>query len=154
MNDNLFNISENLRKQQEIDTAKAWSHLSRKIAKSSFRIKTWDISRNVAVILLPLLLLHQFLIIPLFDSSQPEMITLTSAPGMITKTVLPDGSEVWLNAQSELIYPQKFTGKERTVKLTGEAFFSVVSNEKNRFNVLMSDDIKVSAFGTEFNIHA
>ena len=82
------------------------------------------------------------------------MITLISAPGMVTKAVLPDGSEVWLNAQSELTYPQRFTGKERTVQVSGEAYFKVAADKKNRFNVVMPDDITVSAFGTEFNIHA
>ena len=82
------------------------------------------------------------------------MITLSSAPGIVTKAVLPDGSEVWLNAQSELTYPVQFTGKERTVRLSGEAYFKVVADQKNRFNVMMPGDISVSAFGTEFNVNA
>lgn len=153
-NGDIQDLSENLRKQKEIDTVKAWSRLSRKITLDSFRVKVWNITRTAAAILLPLLLLHQYVIQPMLQSTPPEMITLISAPGMVTKAVLPDGSEVWLNAQSELTYPQKFTGKERIVRLSGEAYFKVVADEKNRFNVAMPDDITVSAFGTEFNIHA
>ncbi len=150
----LYNLSENLRKQKEIGTAEAWTRLSRKIALISFRTRVWNITRTAASILLPLFLLHQYVIQPMLKTTPPEMITLSSAPGMVTKAVLPDGSEVWLNAQSELTYPQRFTGKERTVRLSGEAYFKVAADKKNRFNVVMPDDIIVSAFGTEFNIHA
>ncbi|WP_352421910.1 FecR domain-containing protein [Proteiniphilum sp.] len=152
--DTLHGLSENLRKQKEIDSDKAWTQLSRKITFLSFRVKAWNITRTAAVILLPLFLLHQYVIQPNLKITPPEMITLVSAPGMVTKAVLPDGSEVWLNAQSELTYPQRFTGKERTVQVSGEAYFKVVADKKNRFNVVMPDDITVSAFGTEFNIHA
>lgn len=152
--DTLHNLSENLRKQKEIDSDKAWTQLSRKITFLSFRAKVWNVTRTAAVILLPLFLLHQYVIQPNLKTTPPEMITLISAPGMVTKAVLPDGSEVWLNAQSELTYPQRFTGKERTVQVSGEAYFKVAADKKNRFNVVMPDDITVSAFGTEFNIHA
>ncbi len=152
--ESLHTLSENLRKQKEIDTAKAWTRLSGKIALISFRTRVWNITRTAAAILLPLFLLHQYVIQPMLKITPPEMITLASAPGMVTKAVLPDGSEVWLNAQSELTYPQRFTGKERTVRLSGEAYFKVVANKKNRFNVIIPDDLIVSAFGTEFNIHA
>jgi ferric-dicitrate binding protein FerR (iron transport regulator) len=151
----LHALSENLRKQKEIDTDGAWARLSEKIKFVSFRTKAWNITRTAAAILLPLFLLHQYVIQPMLKTgTSPEMITLTSAPGMVTKALLPDGSEVWLNAQSELTYPQRFTGKGRTVRLSGEAYFNVVADEKNRFDVVMPGDITVSAFGTEFNIHA
>lgn len=150
----IYELSENLRKQKKIDTEKAWTRLSRKIAFASFRAKAWNIGRTAAAVLLPLFLLHQFVIQPMLKTTPSEMITLASAPGMVTKAVLPDGSEVWLNAQSELTYPRRFTRKERTVQLSGEAYFKVVADQKNRFNVMMPGDITVSAFGTEFNVNA
>ncbi len=153
-NGDIYDLSENLKKQKEIDTEKAWARLSQKIAFVSFQTKAWNITRTAAAILLPLFLLHQYVIQPMLDTAPPEMITLVSAPGIVTKAVLPDGSEVWLNALSELTYPQRFNGKERTVRLSGEAYFKVVADKKNRFNVVMPDDITVSAFGTEFNIYA
>lgn len=54
--DTLHNLSENLRKQKEIDSDKAWTQLSRKITFLSFRVKAWNITRTAAVILLPLVL--------------------------------------------------------------------------------------------------
>ncbi len=147
-------LSDNLSEQKKIDAERAWARLSRKITFASFRAKAWNIGRTAAAVLLPLFLLHQFIIQPMWTTTPAEMITLSSAPGIVTKAVLPDGSEVWLNAQSELTYPARFTRKGRTVHLSGEAYFKVVADQKNRFNVAMPDDITVSAFGTEFNIYA
>lgn len=150
----VYNLSENLRKQKGVDSSSAWDKLSWRMALLSFRAKAWNVTRTAAAILFPLLLLHQFVIQPMLDATPAETITLASAPGIITKAVLPDGSEVWLNAQSELTYPVKFKGKERTVELSGEAYFKVVADHKHRFNVQIPGHIAVSAFGTEFNINA
>ncbi len=150
----VYDLSENLRKQKAIDTAKAWGKLSRKISRVSFRKKAWDFTRTVAAVVFPLFLLHQFVIQPMLVAMPIEAITLSSAPGMVTKVILPDGSEAWLNAQSELTYPVRFTGKERRVELSGEAYFKVVADRENRFNVITPEGFTVSAYGTEFNINA
>src|SRR5690554_5361225 len=151
---NLYNLSDNLRKQKEVDASSGWNKVSRRIKRATFREKAWNFTRSAAAILLPLFLLHQFVVQPMLERIPAEMITLSSAPGIVTKAVLPDGSEVWLNAQSELTYPARFTRKGRTVHLSGEAYFKVVADQKNRFNVMMPGDISVSAFGTEFNVNA
>lgn len=150
----ICDLSENLIKQREIDTEKAWHRVFRKITHVAFRKRIWDITRTAVAILLPLFLLYHFMGQPTIKRSKPELITLVSAPGIVTKTVLPDGSEVWLNAQSELTYPQRFSGKERKVSVSGEAYFKVSADKKNRFTVEIPGDVIVSAFGTEFNIHA
>jgi len=150
----IYGLSENLKKQKKINTEKAWFRLSRRIKAVSFRTKIWNFSRTAAALLLPFFLLHQYVIQPMLKMTPPELITLTSAPGIVTKVVLPDGSEVWLNAGSELTYPIKFTKKERNVELTGEAYFKVIANHNNRFNVKIPHEVTVSAYGTEFNINA
>lgn len=150
----ICDLSDNLIKQKEVNTEKAWGRLSGKITFVSYKKRIWNSARTAAAIVLPLFLLHQYVIHPMLNTNPPEMITLVSAPGIITKAVLPDGSEVWLNAQSELTYPQKFSKKERTVSVSGEAYFKVSADKKNRFNVVMPEGITVSAYGTEFNIHA
>ncbi len=66
---------------------------------------------------------------------------------------LPDGSMVWLNAASSLSYPLQFSGKERLVKMTGEAGFRVVHNKQQPFRVLVNGHL-VEDIGTEFNINA
>jgi ferric-dicitrate binding protein FerR (iron transport regulator) len=53
--------------------------------------------------------------------------TLRTPPGGQFKLKLPDGTDVWLNAASSITYPTAFVGKERTVTITGEAYFEVKS---------------------------
>jgi ferric-dicitrate binding protein FerR (iron transport regulator) len=79
------------------------------------------------------------------------------------KLILSDGTKVWLNAASSLRYPSKFTGTDRRVELTGEAYFEVASQlsfagKKTPFIVQLPDqkNIKrsVEVLGTHFNINA
>lgn len=150
-----YNLFHDLEAQKKIDTAKAWKKLERKIERDKIKITIWSFIRNAAAILLPFFLMFQYVVQPLLkDAPQQELITLISAPGIVTKAILPDGSEVWLNSQSELTYPRQFTEKNRSVALVGEAYFSVVADDKNRFDVTTSDNTIVSAYGTEFNVNA
>lgn len=66
---------------------------------------------------------------------------------------LPDGTEVQLNSQSTLLYPQEFTGKDHSVFLLGEANFKVKPDKKHPF-IVKSNDFQVTALGTEFNVSA
>lgn len=66
--------------------------------------------------------------------------------------MLSDGSKVWINVGSSLTYPTAFTGKERKVKITGEAYFEVVHNEKIPFMV-QQGDLTVQDLGTHFNVN-
>jgi transmembrane sensor len=65
---------------------------------------------------------------------------------------LPDGSQVWLNASSRLVY-HAFSKKHREVELNGEAFFRVTKNEQAPF-VVKTGDLAVEVLGTEFNVMA
>lgn len=154
--DSLHSLLEDYEKQKTIDAAADWEKLRKRIAFDRNRRLFFNYLRNTAAILLPLFLAYQYLLYPILNESRhpKETIMVTSAPGMVTKTILPDGSEVWLNAMSSLTYPQRFTEKERTVQLSGEAYFKVVSDEKHRFNVETADGVKISAYGTEFNVNA
>ncbi|OQP61199.1 hypothetical protein A3860_05665 [Niastella vici] len=67
--------------------------------------------------------------------------------------VLPDGSKVWLNAESSIRYPVTFSGNERRVQITGEAYFEVVHNGKMPF-IVEKGDMQVEVLGTHFNINA
>ena len=69
------------------------------------------------------------------------------------KLVLPDGSKVWLNAESSIRYPVAFIGNERRVFVTGETFFEVAKDKSKPFRVV-ANDITVEALGTQFNVNA
>lgn len=67
---------------------------------------------------------------------------------------LPDGTRVWLNSSSSLSFPTAFTGKERKVILTGEAYFEVTKNKEMPFKVDVEGKQEVEVLGTHFNITA
>ena len=67
---------------------------------------------------------------------------------------LPDGSRVWLNAQSSLKYPTQFPGNQRVVFIEGEGYFEVANDVTKPFKVVMPDSSSVSVLGTHFNINA
>lgn len=80
----------------------------------------------------------------------PAIQKLSTPRGMDFKVILPDGTQVWLNAESTIEFPAAFIGNERRVTLRGEAYFKVARNEKFPF-IVTSDKMKVRVLGTEFN---
>ena len=66
---------------------------------------------------------------------------------------LADGTEVWLNAETEIRYPVQFTGDKRGVYLDGEAYFTVAPDKNKPFTVV-STHASVSVLGTQFNFRA
>ncbi|HWZ04561.1 MAG TPA: FecR domain-containing protein [Mucilaginibacter sp.] len=87
------------------------------------------------------------------DSAPIEDNVLTTPKGGEYQVVLPDGTKVWLNSASSLSYPVAFTGNERHVKLTGEAYFEVAKNKEKPFYVSINN-LQVKVLGTHFNISA
>lgn len=79
---------------------------------------------------------------------------LTTPRGGKFRIVLPDGTRVWLNAASSIRYPTAFTGKERKVEVTGEAYFEVAKNAVMPFRVNIDNRAEVEVLGTHFNINA
>lgn len=72
---------------------------------------------------------------------------------------LPDGTRVWLNAASSLRYPTTFTGSERKVELTGEAYFEVTHTSLQHSKtsqpfIVETGNMDVKVLGTHFNINA
>lgn len=70
------------------------------------------------------------------------------------QATLPDGSKVWLNAESSIKYPSKFDGNERVVEVNGEVYLEVQKNDQSKFTVKLSDERKIEVLGTKFNIQA
>jgi ferric-dicitrate binding protein FerR (iron transport regulator) len=85
--------------------------------------------------------------------SSSRINTLATSKGEQYQVILPDGSHVWLNAASTLKYPVAFTGNERLVELTGEAYFEVAHNKAMPFKVKTRQQ-QVEVLGTHFNINA
>lgn len=80
-------------------------------------------------------------------------LTVTTIKGQIYSLILPDGTKVWLNADSKLTFPSKFEGGIRKVALEGEGYFVVSHQTDNPFFVESRGQL-VEDLGTEFNIQA
>jgi putative anti-sigma factor len=66
---------------------------------------------------------------------------------------LADGTRVWLNSATKLVFPRNFTGSERRVVLSGEAFFEVARDESKPF-IVETSRMDVKVLGTRFNVNA
>lgn len=78
---------------------------------------------------------------------------LTTPRGGEFKIVLEDSTEVWLNAESKLIYPEEFAKNERRVEVYGEAYFKVKKDKHKPF-LVETDGQLLQVYGTEFNIRS
>ncbi len=107
---------------------------------------------------------------PTTNNQQPVYNTIETPKGGQYQINLPDGSKVWLNAASSLRFPASFTGNERKVELSGEAYFEIAhvtlpsggnrtgakkssGTEAMPFKVI-SGNQTVEVLGTHFNINA
>ena len=79
--------------------------------------------------------------------------TISTPNGGEFNVGLADGSKVWLNAASSLRFPASFTGSERNVVLTGEAYFEIAKNARKPFTVT-ANGTTTRVLGTHFNIKA
>lgn len=79
--------------------------------------------------------------------------TLYVPAGQRAQLTLQDGTEVWLNAQSTLKYPSRFSKKQRKVEVVGEAFFDVVTDSKRPF-IVGTPQVNLEVLGTQFNIYS
>ncbi|GET22725.1 FecR family protein [Prolixibacter denitrificans] len=87
------------------------------------------------------------------DSKTNEMNQLIVPYGKTSEMLLSDGTKIYLNAGSRLIYPDVFEGKHREVFLVGEAYFEVHKDPKHPF-IVQTTDINVEVLGTHFNVSA
>jgi len=79
--------------------------------------------------------------------------TISTPKGGQYQLELPDGSKVWLNATSSIHFPTSFTGTERRIEITGEAYFEIAKNPNMPFIVNVNNS-EVQVLGTHFNINA
>lgn len=87
------------------------------------------------------------------DNAEPVYNTLLVARCCEYHLVLADGTQVWMNSDSELRFPVDFIGAERRVYLKGEAYFQVAENAAKPFRV-EAQEMVVEALGTGFDVNA
>ncbi|NGM62382.1 FecR family protein [Sphingobacterium sp. SGG-5] len=91
------------------------------------------------------------------DNKEPVYSTIATPRGGQYQITLSDGTKVWLNAETKLTYPSRFTGKARVVELDGEAYFDVASNSAHGHRIpfiVKTAQQEVEVLGTQFNVNA
>ncbi len=146
-----------LAEMESIDSHSAFARIQDQFRDETKIIRYWEIFKKIAALLfIPLLVTSAWLFYKPIARNQVQqyaMQEITSPPGIRSQVVLPDGSKVWLNAESKIRFPVPFHREIREVDLTGEAFFDVKKNLEQPF-VVQSGKVKVKVLGTCFNCKA
>ncbi|MBN8687708.1 MAG: FecR domain-containing protein [Chitinophagales bacterium] len=87
------------------------------------------------------------------ESDEAFYNTITTPRGGQYQVTLSDGTRVWLNAASSIRFPVLFTGADRKVMITGEAYFEVAKNATRPFKVKTGRS-EIEVLGTHFNVNA
>jgi ferric-dicitrate binding protein FerR (iron transport regulator) len=82
-----------------------------------------------------------------------QMLVLTTPRGGQYQAILPDGTKVWLNAESSIRFPSKFDGAERRIELTGEVYLEIAQDKSKPFFVT-SKNTNIQVLGTSFNVNS
>ena len=143
---------------EEIDASLAFRKVMTRTKKHTKTKRLFTkITRIAAVLTVPLLIYTSWVTYKHFYEKQfQEQFAeqeFASPTGMRSRIILPDGTKVWLNAQSKLRYSVPFTGKNRSVYLEGEAFLDVVHNKRSPF-IVNAANTTVEVTGTRFDVKA
>lgn len=106
-----------------------------------------------ACLLVVIVVIQLFFPLPWEGKNAVKANQVGTKKGSKSHILLPDGTSVWLNADSKIIYPGEFHGKTREVSLVGEAFFDVVKNVDKPF-IIHTGTMDVKVLGTVFNVRS
>ena len=111
--------------------------------------RTWSVAA-VAIVLLGLITVTAYWQGSRQVQSNFSDIVVEAPLGSKTKLTLPDGSTVWLNAGSKMVYSQGFGVSDRRLAFQGEGYFEVEKNDEMPF-LVQTHDVNVTVVGTKFN---
>lgn len=137
-----------------VDTEKALSSVNGRIRGRKIGHLVRSLERIAAVLFIPLLIVAILETYSSLHKSPARLMTFSTSPGMVGSMTLPDGSRVSLNSNSTLSYPAEFTGDNRQVALSGEAYFAVAKDRRHPFIVSTPCHASVHVYGTHFNVEA
>ena len=149
----IYFASHAIERIQSRDAREAYRKVCGQIKKRKIHIYYKNCAKIAAVLIA--LVVSSFLVNVLFfrgEVVESQLITVRSNPGMRTNLRLPDGSDVWLNSNSQLSYMLPFDNDERKVTVSGEAFFDVSHNPDRAFIVGINDKTGVKVLGTTFDV--
>ncbi len=126
------------------------SPIARHFSLSHLVRKSLAVAAAISVIIMSAIYIHNNIGKPAFALTMNKIVV---PPGQRVNITLSDGTNVWLNACSELTYPASFAGESRNVSLKGEAYFNVSKNTEHPF-VVQTKKCDIKVLGTEFNVQA
>ena len=119
-----------------------------KAQKKQYRIRALKIAASISIFVA--LAISTFL----YESkAQVELITVSTKFGQKQELTLPDSPLVTLNAGSSITYPERFTGEQRAVQMSGEIFFDIKHDPDHPF-IVNTESLMTKVLGTTFNIKA
>lgn len=138
-------------KARELVKSRLIQQFSKSAKQNNRFISIWQ--KVAAVLIIPLILFSVWQ----FNEGVEEVaenhrFELIASKGQLSQCVLPDGSYVWLNGGSSIVYKASQFQKERIVELKGEGYFEVAKNEEVPFKVHTANSM-VKVYGTKFNVN-
>jgi transmembrane sensor len=144
----------------EINVTKAWDSVHSRLNESGlkpddaapilrFVRSSFMKVAAIALIVLSLVMITVYLTSPDLFSKKISIATDSNQKNI--KVLLPDGSRIFLNRNSELSYSSNFSKTARKVSLTGEAFFEISADSSNQF-IIDVPSARVKVIGTSFNV--
>lgn len=136
-----------------IDTDFSKQEVLQKINTTITSKKETPLFMKIAAVIIPLIALTTLLwfIKPTLFSDTINNLAINTQKGEIKTTTLTDGTVVYLNPETELIFPEKFNDTVRKVQLNGEAYFDV-AKDKNRPFIIELQKATIKVLGTSFNV--
>lgn len=139
---------------QNRDAHQPFYKVQKRIRQRILRVYFRRIAISAACILLFVSISFNYLFLNKTEV-ETQFVTVQTNAGMRTSLHLPDGTLVYLNSASKLVYPVPFDQKERKVLLEGEGYFEVISDPEHPFIVSVAKDkMRIKALGTRFNVNA
>jgi ferric-dicitrate binding protein FerR (iron transport regulator) len=139
--------------EPDLKTYSALERVNERIGfpKKQIRLSGYKFYRRIAAVLIPIFLMAGGYLY--YESTKNMLIEIAVAYGEEKHLFLPDSSEIWMNAGTTVKYPAKFDKSQRTVYLSGEAYFSVKKDAGKPF-IVQTKDLSVKVLGTKFNVKA
>lgn len=132
---------------------KNYSKFKRKTRSYSLQRRALQVAKYAAVVLLTVGLWTFYQNTIRNVNKEISYVYMEAPAGQRAHLILPDGTGVWLNAQSRLSYTTDFSSKNRVVQLEGEGYFEVTSDEENPF-IVHAERLNIRVTGTKFNIRS
>ncbi len=145
------------RESKQFDADAAWNKFEQKISTEQTNTAPTIFLYGVlkyaaAVLILAVLSVGGYFIYQQVQFNANHDVYASGESEIGTEILLEDGTKVWLDENSKLIYPKTFDKAERQVELIGEAFFDVVKNKEKPF-VITAKESNIKVLGTTFNVN-